>query len=148
MGTRKSLIWGAVFALAAVGLFTLVRYQASIYATFVAWELVPKPETFTELYFENPSALPHEIAVDEPFSFAFTIHNLEGATTTYPYQVYLQYPTGEVIPLTGGQSVLANNAVTTITAKGTLHYPNQQFKVVVTLPSKNQHIDFSLVTTE
>lgn len=48
-----------------------------------------QPETFTELFFENPLALPQKITHGKKYQFSFTIHNLESKDMTYPYVVYL-----------------------------------------------------------
>jgi hypothetical protein len=46
-------------------------------------------EGFTELYFTTPGTLPKHFVPNQVHNIPFTIHNLEGRTTTYPYAVYL-----------------------------------------------------------
>ena len=57
--------------------------EALILATTV------KPETFTELYFENHLSLPKEVTLFKEYNFKFTIHNLENKDMEYPYEVYI-----------------------------------------------------------
>src|SRR5579862_8331355 len=54
------------------------------------WKLLPQPETFTELYFNNSTNLPSYVKQNQQIKFAFTVHNLEYKTYTYPYEIYLE----------------------------------------------------------
>jgi len=49
--------------------------------------LTPKPEPFTELYFEDHLSLPISHPSNQPLNFAFTINNLEFQPTTYQVEV-------------------------------------------------------------
>ena len=51
-----------------------------------------KPETFTELYFENHLTLPAKIKPKETYNFTFTIHNLENRDMDYSYRIYKEIP--------------------------------------------------------
>src|ERR1700677_2498708 len=114
MYSKKGLIWGLVLLLVAAGIFAVSTYRTQIYAEMYALKLVPENTPFTELYFENPSSLPQQIIANQPLSFAFTIHNVEGVTTTYPYSAYLQYPYGFKDIFATGTTTLPDNASTTI----------------------------------
>lgn len=88
---KKNLQWG-VFAVAV--LFLIFLYQShyvrnTVYAFMNKQLLIPRAETYTELYFTDPAALPKVIKKGDNVSFAFTIHNFEEGTTTYPYKVFL-----------------------------------------------------------
>jgi hypothetical protein len=108
-------------------------------------KLIPQPERFTELYFENASALPRATVARQTASFAFTIRNFENATTAYPYEVYFEYPNGERIGFATGTVVLANNASLTIAVSHMFPSSNLHGSVVVDLPSQGgQSIDFLL----
>jgi hypothetical protein len=47
----------------------------------------PAPENFTELYFNNHTALPKNINLNEKYNYEFTIHNLENREYQYDYTV-------------------------------------------------------------
>ena len=51
--------------------------EALILATTV------KPETFTELYFEDHLTLPNKVTLFKENNFKFTIHNLENKDMVY-----------------------------------------------------------------
>jgi hypothetical protein len=118
--------------------------RAAIRAELGDLKLIPMPERFTELYFENPSSLPTQTVAGTPMSFLFGIHNAEGVTTAYPYVVYFQEPTGIVMDIQTGTISLAPDASTTIVSSYTFPASNITGKVVVYLTSLNQHIDFLL----
>ena len=130
-------------------LFVAYKYRAAVYAEMNTLKLVPEPERFTELYFTNPAAIPTSTIAGQPMSFAFTIQNLQGVTTTYPYTAYFKNPAGQTIPLARGIVSLADNASTSIPVLYT--FPTSTTdgsitgEVVVALPTlNNQRIDFLL----
>lgn len=124
--------------------FLLYQERGAIYAGLNNLKLIPQPERFTELYFENPTLLPKQTVAGQPVSFSFTVHNLESVTTTYPYKVYFEYPLGQQVVFANNSVSLANNAFSTITVSHTFLTSNQKGKVVVELISRNQLIDFLL----
>jgi hypothetical protein len=126
------------------GAFVLYLERETVNAELNNLKLIPMPERFTELYFENPSTLPKQIIAKKPISFAFTIHNLEGVTTTYPYTVFLQYPSANPSTIVSNTVTIADNASTTITISYVFPESNRQVKVGVDLTSLNQSIDFLL----
>jgi hypothetical protein len=109
--------------------------EALILATTV------KPETFTELYFENHLSLPSKIAYYIEKDFKFTIHNLENKDMEYPYEVYMDI-NGEKQMIDKSSILIKNNEYKTITEDFTITIPMQRTRVVVNLISKNQQIDF------
>lgn len=101
-----------------------------------------KPETFTELYFENHTNLPTTTDLTKLSSFTFTIHNLEYQDKTYPYEVYF---------LIGDQKTTIQQSSLSIKDGGYasvnvsfLPIRNERTKVVVELTDKKQQIDFWL----
>jgi len=72
-----------------VGVFQFVDLPPSIKEA-IALATTHKPETFTELYFENHIDLPKTINRWQQYSFTFTIHNLEYKDMDYRYVVYLE----------------------------------------------------------
>jgi hypothetical protein len=99
-----------------------------------------KPETFTELYFEDHNNLPKTINRHEEYGFLFTIHNLEYKDMEYPYVVYLQ-TTDKKIILDENKISLKNGEYISIKEDfGPLK--NIRMKITVELVNKSQSIDF------
>jgi hypothetical protein len=105
------------------------------------WKLLPEPETFTELYFDNHLKLPSTVKINTLQTFSFTIHNEEYKTVTYPYEVYI---TGS-----NGQQLIDLKSVTldqdhykTIKETFSVTKPIKREEVIVKLTSLNQQIDF------
>lgn len=117
--------------------------RASLYDVLTQKKLVPLPETFTELYFANHNQLPHLLKNNEVAHFAFTIHNEENKTVTYPYTV--DYVTEDKTYLIETNYItLINNEYKTIEENFQVSSPPQRSKVVVTLRNKQQSISFWL----
>jgi hypothetical protein len=75
-----------------------------------SWKVLPEPERLTELYYENHTKLPIAYTPDAAQSFAFTVHNLEYATTDYMYQVTQSSEDGtQTKELANGSFTLAQN---------------------------------------
>jgi hypothetical protein len=137
---------GIVAALVLVGL--VVSYEKNtMYAELNHLKLIPEPERFTELYFENASSLPQQTVAGKPIIFSFTVHNLEGATTTYPYRVYFQYPDGHQTLFRQATLTLVDTAFATINISHTFLGSDERGMVVVELTSLDQSIDFLLPDT-
>jgi hypothetical protein len=100
-----------------------------------------KPEAYTELYFENHLNLPSVIKPNQPYSFQFTIHNLENKEMTYPYEVYLQAGSLKM-PINDTTITLKNNQYKTIQEGFSIDDPIFKSEIVVNLINKNQQIDF------
>lgn len=122
--------------------------RGAVNAELYNLDLVPKQQPFTELYFQNSTSLPRETIANTKASFTFTINNVEGVTTTYPYNVYFEYPTGERVVFVSSTVVLGNNVSTTINVSHIFGASNLTGEVVVDLSSlNNQSIDFLLPDT-
>jgi hypothetical protein len=100
-----------------------------------------KPETFTELYFEDHLKLPTTLVPNKEYSFKFTIHNLENKEMNYKYQVYVEDANQKFL-LDNDSVVIKKDESKTIPE--TLHLPglNTKAKVVINLTNKNQQIDY------
>ena len=122
-----------------VGILLLVRYSSVKEALILATSV--KPETFTELYFENHLSLPNKVTLSKKNNFKFTIHNLENKDMEYPYEVYID-TNGEKKIIYINSIVIKNTEYKTITVDFTITIPIQSAKVVVSLINKNQQIDF------
>ena len=109
--------------------------EALILATTV------KPETFTELYFEDHLSLPNKVTLFKENNFKFTIHNLENKDMEYPYEVYIDV-NREKQMIDKSSVLIKNNEYKTISEAFAITVPIQRAKVVVNLISKNQQIHF------
>jgi len=138
----RSLILAAGLGLAGV-LAIVLFHAAGVHAQLAAWKLVPTPEAYTELYFNQNLSLPKSLTQD-PIRFNFTIHNVEGQTATYPYLVLLRTADGRTQRLAGGNVTLADGGVRTITETITLPANTPTSEVMVVLTGEDQEIHFWL----
>jgi hypothetical protein len=115
--------------------------KASIYDELVTFDLIPKPEKLTELYFNNNTNLPDSATSGQIIGFAFVIHNLE--TTDYRYAYVVSVNTNDARRIVDSGSVWVKN--------NQYYFKNEKFylmnapgrqKVVVELANKQQSIDF------
>lgn len=122
-----------------IGLFQFVNIPPSL-EEVIALATTRKPETFTELYFENHVNLPKDIKRFEQYKFTFTIHNLENKDIDYPYIVYLQRGAEKTI-IYKDRVYVKNNEFKSI-KKTVGPLKNLRSKIVVELVDKNQNISF------
>lgn len=122
-----------------VGVFQFVKIPPSLKEAIVLATTV-KPETFTELYFEDHINLPKTIKKHEEYSFIFTIHNLEYKDMEYPYVVYLETIDKKIILNQGIVSLKDGEYKSARVDFGPLK--NIRMKIVVELVGRNQQIDF------
>ncbi|HUC01826.1 MAG TPA: hypothetical protein VMA75_02895 [Candidatus Paceibacterota bacterium] len=147
--SKSRLIILLLLAVVLVGILASIYYKADpVYGLLQRMNLIPMPERFTELYFQNADALSSSVAKGQTLSFAFTIHNERGATTTYPYIAYFQKSDGTKIVLQNGELPLASDASTTITVSYPFTEAAGTGTVVVDLPSFDQQIDFLLANAQ
>lgn len=129
--------------LLAVGLVTrLVRIANSVPKIKEAIVLATtvKPETFTELYFEDHINLPKIILPHENYNFTFTLHNLEYKDMEYPYVVYLETASKKIILDQGVIGVKDGGYQSVKVDFGPLK--PIRMKIVVELVNKKQNIIF------
>jgi hypothetical protein len=120
--------------------FLVVEYVPSVKEALILATTV-KPETFTELYFENHLSLPSKIAYYIEKDFKFAIHNLENKDMEYSYEVYIEV-NREKKMIDKSSVLIKNNEYKTITEDFTITVPMQRVKVVVNLINKDQQIHF------
>lgn len=99
-----------------------------------------KPETFTELYFEDHLNLPSKIIPSKQYKFTFTIHNLENKDTDYSYIIY-KYTAGQITSLDEGKISLKKDEYKTA-EKTVGPFEALRTKIVVHLTDQNQDISF------
>lgn len=132
-----------VVCLIVATLYASYVYRDALYRQMDALKLIPRPELFTELYFENHTNLPKQIVKGETISFSFTIHNLEGKDKEYPYVVYFKndYGTTTVAQST---AFVKNNEYKTITESYTFKSASEKETLYVELTDKKQELHFAL----
>ncbi len=140
----KTIILGILFCLILGGFFLFKNKSYGFERVLTNLNLVPKKETFTELYFEDFDTFPKASVADKSFNFTFTIHNLEGTEMTYPYRVYFLYPNGTEVTIKQDTVRILNNARRSVNVTYTFQSSGLKGKVVVELSNLNQHIDFLL----
>ncbi len=122
----------------------LYKYANSVPAIKEAIVLATtkKPETFTELYFEDHTNLPKTFADRHSYSFRFTLHNLEYKDFTYEYEVRSIDEFGSSL-LNKNSVTLKHNEYRTIPVSfKTLKVTSKRFQVEVKILNKNQAIHF------
>ena len=120
--------------------FLLVECVPSVKEALILATTV-KPETFTELYFEDHLSLPSKVTLFKENNFKFTIHNLENKDMVYIYEVYIDV-NREKQMIDKNSVLIKKNEYKTITEDFTITVPTQRVKVVVNLIGKNQQIHF------
>lgn len=141
----KKVFWLTIL-FTAMAVFFYVIFSSGEVRGFFRTELnmfnvLPKEEHFTELYFNDHLSLPHEVRAGEDISFTFIVHNVEGKNMLYPYRTYMvtQHGTttiedGTRITLSGGYATTSETFVTS---------PNFGNGIIyVELPEQNQVIHF------
>jgi uncharacterized membrane protein len=108
------------------------------------WLLIPRPERFTELYFDDHINLPKEISKGQEISFSFTIHNLEGQTTEYPYIIYFKSLDGQVVNIDESTVTLKDGEYRPIEGIYKSEMDDNSGTIVVDLKGKNQQLHFLL----
>ena len=134
---KRGLIVATSFILAIIIATTLFNTQ--VIAFLSSQKLIPTPDRYTELYFNHNVNLPTTLTAD-PISFSFSIHNVEGSRTVYPYTIVAKPVTGTARTLSTSSVTLASNAVATISKKLTLPQTNTDVEILVLLPNQQQEI--------
>jgi len=122
-----------------IGLVKFINIPSSIKETFALATTI-KPETFTELYFEDHLNLPKMIERHTEYSFVFTVHNVESKDVDYPYVVYLQRDNQKIILDQGNLNLKDNEYKSVKEDFGPLKILG--LKIVVELVNENQNISF------
>jgi len=120
--------------------FLVVEWVPSVKEALILATTV-KPETFTELYFEDHLSLPNKVTLFKENNFKFTIHNLENKDMEYPYEFYIDV-NGEKQMIDKSSVLIKNNEYKTISEDFTITIPTQRVKAVIDLINKNQQIHF------
>ena len=131
-------------AIAILSIILVYTFWSLIYTQLDELKLIPRPEPFTELYFDNPQGLPKTIVNNQKTNFSFVVHNVMGNGSNYRYRVFITYSNGESNTLDEKSIYLENDERIVITETFVpIGQPNMAV-VTVELPDLKQHINFSL----
>ncbi len=126
----------------------LYPFRGPVLGQMTSWNLLTRPEPFTELYLNNSLELPRTpIKKRSSVTFSFSVHNVEGQNMSYPYVAYLVSSQGTTtiergtVDLQNGGSVVVPVSYTFGKA-----YPSVLF--VVELTQLDQEIHFLLPSRE
>ena len=118
----------------------------ALYGIFYSWSHLAghaKPETFTELYFEDHLHLPSTVISRHSYSFAFTLHNLESKDMEYSYEVSADIRQDKLlISFDKGTVFVKKDAYKTIREEFTPAKAFPRSEIVVYVINKKQMIDF------
>jgi hypothetical protein len=140
-------ILGAILLTAVILVGIGLIFRTQIYGILNSANLIPQPEHYTELYFNDFSDLQTSIAASnyygEAIPFSFTIHNVEGKETTYPYVVYMMSQNNIITPIASSSVALSDGASITISEEVVFNriVPTQA-AIFVNLPEQNQSLHF------
>jgi uncharacterized membrane protein len=143
---KKDHVW----FLSGVSLFTasMVFFVLVISIVFLPRfieALRPKPEKFTELFFEDHLKIPKTLLSGQEATVSATIHNLEHETKTYPIEIFAQDDSDVPIqiPLLSTEVTLDHDEAETISIPVSLTVDqSKRMKVVVLLQNLEQTIHF------
>ena len=150
LNARKVLILSLTVLLIGV-LFYIYTIRGSLESELVALKLVPEEEALTELYLNNSTALPTEIDASTTVPFSFTIHNLEGTSETYVYNVSMVLGNGARVMIASSSVTLADEATTTVSESILFEdgvSASAPATVYITLPAFNESLHFVLPSRE
>lgn len=105
--------------------------------------IIPRRETYTELYFPDASLLPRSIKQGDEVVLQFTVHNLEGRTMDYPYQVFIR-ESGTTTQLIDGTTAMGDGESKTISAKLSFARSVGDAIILVRLPKSEKEIRFHI----
>ena len=88
----KKYSYISVLVIVLVLVFTAFINKKIIVTQLNDWQLLPQPERFTELYFEDHLNLPQSVIAGEEMEFKVIVHNLEYRRFEYDYEVTVDKP--------------------------------------------------------
>ncbi len=142
--TLRISIYLALVCLFIGGIYLFSVHNPKVDKVLNTLNVVPKPETYTELYFEDYESLPRASVSGQNLSFNFVIHNLEGEEVTYRYKVYFAYSAGDEVTFKEGKVTVPKGSYESVNISHTFFNSDLKGKVVVELVDFNQHIDLLL----
>jgi hypothetical protein len=125
----------------------LYAFHTPLNNELVALKLVPIPQKFTELYVANYTSLPTQVYPGLMVPISFSIHNVEGKETTYPYVIYTVSTDGSTTTVATATTTIANNGVWTVSIPYTFITAATSTEFFIDLPDQNQDLHFKLPRT-
>lgn len=105
------------------------------------WNLVYKPESYTELYFADHLGLPTTITPNSPQYFQFTIVNNSNTHMRYEWEVYAQLEGDpSQLPLKNGRALLGKRESKVVDVLFEMNDVFEKQKIVVNLSGVDQPI--------
>lgn len=111
----------------------------------IAAALTPRPENFTELFFEDHLRLPKTLPQGETATFSFTIHNVEHQSMNYPVEISTtpESASGSATIIAEKEVILAHDESRTVPISFTLPLgESHREKIMVRLVNLDQTIHF------
>lgn len=96
------------FAIVSLGAIALLNMPA-ITKLMGYWQLLPRQQCFTELYFSDIYKIPNSAARGAEQNVAFTVHNLEHAQTTYRYTIVAVTSDNRAAQVLGANDISLDN---------------------------------------
>jgi hypothetical protein len=137
---KPASIFIGVLAIGGILIFFNL-YRASLYNELFTLDLIPRTESFTELYFNQNATLPDTATANQEIHFAFVIHNLETTDMQYVYAVSVIAHGKRYIVDHGNVVVKINHYYVKNEQMRLINSPGRQ-DVIVELTNKRQSIDF------
>lgn len=126
-------------------LYITQKYNQKIYNLLDTYKLIPKDETFTELYLDKyPRFYAEEVFDGKKAAFSFVVHNLEGKDVKYKYRVYFDSVNGQTRVIDSGMITLKQNESKTKDEYYVFYNSHDFGNIVVSLPELNQEVFFSI----
>jgi hypothetical protein len=150
VNARKILIFSLGLLLIAI-LSYMYTLRAGLYNELNALKLLPQQEPLTELYLNDSIALPAAVNAGQTIPFSFTIHNLEGMSESYSYNVSMVLSNGKKILVASSSVMLADQASTTISESVSFMdsiSSSTSATVYIELPAFNESLHFVLPSRE
>jgi len=138
---RRTGLWLALVVVLVAGAVALGIANRHTVAHQIALSVSHQPTPFTELYFNQPDALPTAVAPPGPGRFGFTIANHQGHATAYAYTVTLASTNGAAVAARGTVQVADGRSTT---EPVTFYPPSEEtnYVVTVTLADRSETIHF------
>lgn len=94
--------------------------RATIAKQLHGWQLLPRPQHFTELYFTRQQ-LPSAARVHDAQEVSFTVRNIEHRTLTYYYELNAVSESGKLQALGNGKITVAHDQLREVS--NSIHIP-------------------------
>lgn len=151
LSDRKPLIILVLLVIYGVinltGYFVSIQLGAKIHDFLGGYNLVPKAEVFTELFFQKyPRLSKKDVVRGDAVSFSFTVHNLEGKDMDYNYQVYFNSEKYVKRLIDKDTLNIKNGESKTVTDFYVFRSDQDYGLITVSIPSIKQEISFYLPT--